>query len=167
MEGKRLASGVIRWLFASILVFSLAGLGALLYVYSTMAGLWPASMRHGPDTEEARSVYSRYFPGIPLDRVDSLYAWDSWSGPGETILYMKFVLIGHADLLPFLDRMRVTPADTLQGETRRHIPYFSGPRWWPDIHDLEQYPQVFQRNQHALWYDPRRRTVCYQWADVF
>jgi hypothetical protein len=145
------------------------GLGALLLYALLMVALaepWPISLRHGPDTPYARSVVERHFYGADLAGIRKIYAWDSWAGPGESILYVRFEYDSLEAALRFLGTQHTAPLRLVPEEQVASLPIFDGPAWWPVRDSLVARREVFRSGAALVWVDSLRRIVHLQRAKI-
>lgn len=131
---------------------------------------WPLSLRHGPDTAAARTIFRQRFGFGPPAAVTNLYAREAFAGPGEHVTSIAFTYLddGVIDaVVAKLSLLRVPDGDV---RTLRAQP---GPAWFPVEDVLRRLPEAYRQQEldHSdvfrhLWIDRANRRVYFQNVDT-
>lgn len=163
MKGGRI---LLRLTLGALALAATGAVVLFLVVYVALVEPWPFSLRQGPDTDYAREVVHRYFGTTPPEGIQRLYAWDSWAGPGESILYLKFRFDDEKVLHRFLTPDSFWRLERLSDKEMARLTTFRGPSWWPPDAELRRFPRAYRRGNAVVWVDPSGRLAYLQDARV-
>ena len=147
----------VSWLASCLPMLFWAGI-----LLEALSGVWPFSMREGPDTAFAQRCFEKHFGFPPPASVQELYCAQRWEfGDGNTYRgKFRFTEAAVAERIArTLALERLSAGETQSSWIRESSP----PAWWPGPRSV-RFQQAYRRGTSParLWIDREDRTVYYR-----